>query len=872
MQPTPITKHAKKHWLSGPRAKQFKKIVSTPRFARAYVAASVVIVLGTTLFWSLLGARLQQGNADQLANTDLFENLTTFRGATFPGAHSFLLKWPLFWLIKVFGSSGSAIIAFTVATVLLTVAALVVVVYKIERRPLLFGTICLALASTLLLVPAQPYAGAILPVNMAMLATRNLEYVLYIMSLIILVRSPRLRSWSFWLAVGCLSILIASDKLFLVFSAGAALVALIMYARTRTWSWVSLSVNWLIMSIIAGIIAIGILAGLNGSHLTHISNQSSASPYGLSGKASSVVIGSVYAVLGLLTNFGANPAFDATIVRNIPHQAYMRLTGLGGPAYLINAAILAFGLWAVYRLLRTGWSAKRSPKKSPDKAAALSIMLIWTTVVAVASFIATNHYYAVDARYLAISLFAVFISIATYTRHKQWRPELVVGTGLVIIVAGLFGLFAAGHTYSDDKQALAGQNGRNTAIAQVLANHPVNVLAGDYWRVLPARLAAGNKLNVMPLSDCTQARQSLSSQAWQPDLHSHSFAYLLTLDGSLTDYPNCTLKQVVNSYGRPNTSTLIAGNLKQPKELLLFYDRGIHKSAPATRSLPQAPATVLPITPDQLPYTSCDVPSITNIVAHQDDDLLFMNPDLLHDIKAGHCVRTIYMTAGDDGAGKFYWLSREQGSEAAYAAMLGSNDVWIQRIVELSDHEFITVANPKGNAKISLIFMHLPDGNLKGEGFKSSHDESLAKLAAGKIGVIHSVDNQSYYSSAQLVTALSTLFSIYQPAAIHTQAGFVSSKYPDHSDHLTVGQYAKQAYKQYEYQQYANQVLIPLKFYIGYPIHQMPVNISDGELQAKEAAFLAYAKHDGGVCQTLQTCQQNPAYGAYLARQYQNAY
>src|SRR5215475_11483965 len=38
-----------------------------------------------------------------------------------------------------------------------------------------------------------------------------------------------------------------------------------------------------------------------------------------------------------------------------------------------------------------------------------------------------------------------------------------------------------------------------------------------------------------------------------------------------------------------------------------------------------------------------------NIVAHEDDDLLFLSPDLIHDIQSGRCVRTIFVTAGDAG-------------------------------------------------------------------------------------------------------------------------------------------------------------------------------------------------------------------------------
>src|SRR5687767_9126872 len=62
------------------------------------------------------------------------------------------------------------------------------------------------------------------------------------------------------------------------------------------------------------------------------------------------------------------------------------------------------------------------------------------------------------------------------------------------------------------------------------------------------------------------------------------------------------------------------------------------------------------------------------IVAHQDDDLLFMNPDLQESIQAGRKVITVYLTAGNDGATDQtrYWQSRKYGELVAYVAMAGA--------------------------------------------------------------------------------------------------------------------------------------------------------------------------------------------------------
>ena len=60
-----------------------------------------------------------------------------------------------------------------------------------------------------------------------------------------------------------------------------------------------------------------------------------------------------------------------------------------------------------------------------------------------------------------------------------------------------------------------------------------------------------------------------------------------------------------------------------------------------------------------------------NIVAHQDDDILFMNPDVLNAVVAGHHQVTVYITAGnvteDDQA---YAIQREEGAIAGYSKLL----------------------------------------------------------------------------------------------------------------------------------------------------------------------------------------------------------
>ena len=345
-----------KKFRSRPYVKRMRKYASKPAVARTYLWASLAVLFATTLLWSVLGAKLQQVNADQLVNARLFSDWQTFHGAVFPDQHSFLIKWPLFYLVRLFGFTPAAYIGVTVASVLATVGAFVFVLSRIERRPLVLGSLCLALASVLLLVPAQSYDGALLPVNMAMLATRNLEYIAYVASLVLLIRAPRIRSRQFYGAAALLGLLIASDRLFLSVSAGGAVLAMACYGLRRRWSFVSLSARLLLLGVAAGAVAVGVTGLITHTHLTHVAGNQ-AGPYGLAHSVKSIGLGIIFAVGGVLTNFGANPAYGATTFRTIPSMAWHHLAGPAGFTYFINfivfALLVAVGATFLFRTFKS---------------------------------------------------------------------------------------------------------------------------------------------------------------------------------------------------------------------------------------------------------------------------------------------------------------------------------------------------------------------------------------------------------------------------------------------------------------------------------------------------------------------------------------
>lgn len=91
------------------------RLVKRPGFSKIYVFIALLILLGSTVLWSVLSARVHAGNADQLVNPYLFDSRTVMRGAILPSQHTFLLKWPVFFITKFFGESTNSYIAATVS-------------------------------------------------------------------------------------------------------------------------------------------------------------------------------------------------------------------------------------------------------------------------------------------------------------------------------------------------------------------------------------------------------------------------------------------------------------------------------------------------------------------------------------------------------------------------------------------------------------------------------------------------------------------------------------------------------------------------------------------------------------------------------------
>ena len=231
---------------------------------------------------------------------------------------------------------------------------------------------------------------------------------------------------------------------------------------------------------------------------------------------------------------------------------------------------------------------------------------------------------------------------------------------------------------------------------------------------------------------------------------------------------------------------------------------------------------ILFIPGEVIAQVSCPQGSSLNIVAHQDDDLLFLSPDILGDIKSKRCLTTIYVTAGDANSGSVYWKSREDGVRAAYALMAGVSNSWRQTDAGIRNRP-IPIYTLRSNSSIALIFLRLPDGNWDGTGFSNNNNESVKKLWQGNISSIKTVDGSSTYKKDDLVATLLTLMTNFRPDTIRTQNYIDGFSTSDHSDHTAAAYAALEAHKLY----LRSHTFIG---YIGYAISSRPANVAGADL------------------------------------------
>lgn len=315
--------------------------------------------------------------------------------------------------------------------------------------------------------------------------------------------------------------------------------------------------------------------------------------------------------------------------------------------------------------------------------------------------------------------------------------------------------------------------------------------------------------------------------------------------------------------------TLCGGLLFYSGEILKDVQRlPFSKKAVAPSEVVSPTKRPEPVAVEGLTAGHCARQTILQIVAHPDDDLLFMNPDASNALARGTCVRTIYLTSGDNGGNVGYAADRETGLQAAYDVMTGHTTGWSLHSSQLTDSIAVKTATMNDSDLVELYFIRLPDGGVHAEGYAKTSHATIERISADHQKLVSTIDGTATYTYPQLLVVLEKFIAAYQPIEIHSLGDAADKRSGDHPDHIAAGQLANAALTGYR-QNYRDTTAMPLKLYEGYPVAQEAVNLMPDEQQRKGAAFFAYAQADHNSCKDMAGCDKvGSNYGRYIERQY----
>ncbi|MFD9408132.1 PIG-L family deacetylase [Streptomyces sp. NPDC059989] len=283
--------------------------------------------------------------------------------------------------------------------------------------------------------------------------------------------------------------------------------------------------------------------------------------------------------------------------------------------------------------------------------------------------------------------------------------------------------------------------------------------------------------------------------------------------------------------------------------------------ADADAPLPAAPPAAVP--------ASVTEGSVLQVVAHPDDDLFFMNPDVSRAISTGVKVTTVYLTSGEsDGRNEAhsphledaarpadraaYAEARQNGIRAAYAEMATGvrTSAWKRTAVPTdgggSAEVDVLVARPE----VNLVWMELREAR----SISDDNPDSLRGLWDGRIPALGAqltsgtpVKHAFSYTKDQAIDAIAGVFRRYGPTTIRTQdptpgRSEGSGAFLDHQDHMYGARFVQAAVARYA--KSPDRPHFSVQNYTSYPNSSLPPTLDPRTAEEKLGYLKTYAWTD----------------------------
>ena len=243
----------------------------------------------------------------------------------------------------------------------------------------------------------------------------------------------------------------------------------------------------------------------------------------------------------------------------------------------------------------------------------------------------------------------------------------------------------------------------------------------------------------------------------------------------------------------------------------------------------------LPI-PSLIPAVSCAT-RLVSVVAHVDDDLLFINPQIMKDFDNGACINTVHLIGGSSGGDMNWVCTREEGLRKAYARMANLPDVWTVEDIVFAG-KYVTRMTLNANPNVKLFEVRLPGGDVRGsaplQNFWDLPGQTITSQS-GNAPAHPTCDKGIANNTFNRDELKATLLSILQTQ----KATKLSTLNPDttpwleHPDHIYAARLTRETAKSLS----AN---IPISYYETYPSSARPFNVLGQELQRKRDIAAAY--------------------------------
>lgn len=241
------------------------------------------------------------------------------------------------------------------------------------------------------------------------------------------------------------------------------------------------------------------------------------------------------------------------------------------------------------------------------------------------------------------------------------------------------------------------------------------------------------------------------------------------------------------------------------------------------------------------------------VIAHLDDDMIFMQPELHAAIEAGS-LTTVYVSSGDPVKGDAHAEHTFEAAMIAYASVAHSSD-WECGYLDIA-------GSPVHHCRlrdrgVSMIGLDTADGAPDGQ-----YIESPLHLVEGVVASLAILGPIGGRATTDSITAeLAEILALTRPAQIHT-LDLSATHGSDHSGHLFAASFALWAAARIADER-------PVRWHRGYDVGDAPITLSDSDY-ARVMPMLAFFDACyfgcglcGAPCATL-----DPGHDRDLRRQY----